>query len=112
VAPEPICFFMDQNFPVPASDGLRRHGVDVLTAQQANRCGFLDPEQLAFATSENRVLVTFDPDFLALHQSGIAHAVIAWCPERKYTIGQLIRVLLLLHGVLNRADMTSHVEFL
>jgi len=92
---EPIRFFMDQHFPAPASQGLRRHGVDVLTAQEAGRCGLLDPEQLAFATAEERVLVSFDPDFLALHQSGVSHAGIAWCPEQKNSVGQLIQALLL-----------------
>jgi hypothetical protein len=112
VALEPICFFMDQNFPVPASDGLRRHGIDVLTAQQANRCGYPDLEQLAFATAEKRVLVTFDPDFIAIHNSGVNHAGIAWCPERKYSIGELIRALLLIHGVLDCDSMKNHIEFL
>ena len=71
-----------------------------------------DREQLAFATAENRAVVTFDPDFLALHKSGIEHAGIAWCPERKYGIGELIQALLLLHGVLDRKDMRNHLEFL
>jgi hypothetical protein len=57
---------------------------------------------LAFATVEERVMVTFDTDFLALHQTGIEHAGIAWCQEQKYTIGKLIQALLLVHGVLDR----------
>src|SRR4051794_41003535 len=101
---------MDQNFPIPASNGLRQHGVDVLTAQDAGPCGKTDPDQLAFATAEERVLVTFDPDFLVLHHSGASHAGIAWCPERKYTIGQLIQALLVIHGVLDRDAMRNHTE--
>ena len=49
--------------------GLRRRGIDVLTAQDAGRCGTPDPDQLTFAAAEGRVLVTFDTDFLALHQT-------------------------------------------
>ena len=109
---DPIRFFMDQHFPGPASRGLRRHGVDLLTAHEAERCGFTDAEQLALATAERRVVVSFDTDFLALHQSGVEHAGIAWCPEQKYEIGQLIQVLLLLHGVLDQASMRNHVEYL
>jgi len=56
--------------------------------------------------------VTFDTDFLALHQRGTSHAGIAWCQEQKYSIGQLIQALKLLHGVLNRDDMINHVEYL
>jgi hypothetical protein len=109
--PDPIRFFMDQHFPAPASQGLRRHGVDVLTAQEAGRCGAPDADQLAFATAEGRVLVTFDTDFLALHQSGVSHAGIAWCPEQKYGVGQLIQALLLVHGVLDADAMRNHVEY-
>jgi hypothetical protein len=72
-----------------------------------------DTDQLAFATAAERVLVSFDPDFLVLHQSGLAHAGIAWCPEQKHSIGQLIQALLLLHGVLDRDSMRNHhVEYL
>ncbi len=109
---EPIRYFMDQNFPGPASRGLQRRGIDVLTAQDAGRCGLPDTEQLAFATAEGRVLVTFDTDFLALHQSGIPHARIAWCPEQKYSIGQLIQILQILHGVTDRDAMRDTVEYL
>jgi predicted nuclease of predicted toxin-antitoxin system len=109
---EPIRFFMDQHFPGPASQGLRRHGIDVLTAQEAGRCGSPDPDQLAFATADQRVMVTFDPDYLALHQSGVTHAGIAWCQEQKHSIGQLIRALELVQGVLDRDAMRNHVEYL
>ncbi len=109
---EQIGFYMDQHFPGPASRALVRHGIDVLTAQEADRCGASDSDQLMFATAEGRVLVTFDTDFLALHQSGVEHAGIAWCPERKYGIGELIQTLLLLHGVLDREAMQNHVEHL
>lgn len=110
--PEPIRFFMDQHFPAAASQGLRRHGVDVMTAQEANRCGRSDPEQIDFATAQERVLVTFDTDFLALHQSGVSHAGMAWCQVQKFTVGQLIQALLLVHGVLDRDSMRNHVEYL
>jgi hypothetical protein len=103
---------MDQHIPAAATEGLRRHGIDVLTAQDAARCGLSDLEQLTFATLEERVFVSFDSDFLALHQSGVTHAGIAWSPEQKYSIGQLIQALLLVHGVLDRDSMRNHLEYL
>lgn len=109
---ETIRFFADQHFPGPASAALGRHGIDILTAQEAGRCGVSDVDQLAFAAAEQRVIVTFDSDYLALHQAGVKHAGIAWCPEQKYAIGQLIQALLLLHGVLDRESMRNHVEYL
>jgi uncharacterized protein (DUF433 family) len=106
---EPIRFFLDQHIPGAVSTGLRQHGVDVRTAQEANRCGATDEEQLAFATAEGRVVVTFDTDFLALDAASVPHADIAWCPATKYSIGRLIQALLLVHGVLNCEDMRDHV---
>lgn len=109
---EPIRFYMDQNFPGPVSRALARRGVDVLTAQDADRCGLPDSDQLDFATRNARVVVTFDPDFVALHQSVKEHAGIASCEERKYTIGELIQALLLVHGVLDRDAIWNHLEYI
>ncbi len=92
--------------------GLRARGADVLTAQDAGSCGLPDPDQLAFATADERVMVTFDTDYLALHYAGTQHAGIAWCEEQKYDIGDLLRALLLIHGVFNRDDMRNHLEYL
>jgi hypothetical protein len=103
---------MDQHFPAPVSRAPARHGVDVLTAQEADRCGVPDREQLEFATAEGRVMVTFDPDFPALHRCGVGHAGIAWCPERKYAVRELIQALLLLHGLVDRDAMRDHLEYL
>ena len=92
--------------------GLRRAGDDVLTAQDAGRCGLADPDQLAFATAEERVMVTFDTDYLALHYAGARHAGIAWCEERKYKVGELLSALLLVYGAGDRDFMRNHVEYL
>jgi predicted nuclease of predicted toxin-antitoxin system len=108
---DPIRFYFDQHIPGAVTTGLRQHGVDVLTAQEANRCGASDQDQLAFATADSRVVVTFDTDFLAL-DAGAQHDGIAWCPATKYSIGHLIQALLLVHGVLDSDDMRNHVEYL
>lgn len=108
---EPIRFYMDQHIPLAVTLGLRQRGVDVLTAQQAGRCGLQDADQLQFATAEERVVMTFDPDYLALH-AGVQHAGITWCRATKYTTSQLLQSLLLVHAVLSRDEMRNHVEYL
>jgi predicted nuclease of predicted toxin-antitoxin system len=107
-----IRFFADQHFPYPVVAGIRRRGIDIVTAQEAGRCQRSDAEQLSFAQAMGRVLATFDSDFVALHQTGIAHAGIAWCQASKYSIGELIQVLVLLHAVLRSSDMKNHLEYL
>lgn len=108
---EQIRFYLDEHIPSAVAGGLRRRGVDVLTVQEAGRPGLADPEQLRFALSEQRVLVTMDSDFLILASQGISHAGIAYASPR-ISIGEMIRAIVLLSDVLSCSDMTSHVEFL
>ena len=58
---------------------LRTHGVDCLTTQQATNHGRSDEQQLLFASTEARALVTFNhKDFLPLvnqwHLANRSHA--------------------------------------
>ena len=109
---DPLRFFFDQHVRRAVARGLRQHGVDVLTAQDAGRCGLPDLDQLQFATAQDRVVMTFDPDYLALHSTGMSHAGIAWCHATKHDVTQLIQMLLLLHGVMDRDAMRNRVEYL
>jgi predicted nuclease of predicted toxin-antitoxin system len=109
---EPIRFYMDEHYDLAVTKGLRQRGLDVLTVQGAGRRGLPDADQLAFATAEGRVFVTHDPDYLALHQSGQAHAGIAWCHAQKYAIGMLVQLLELLHATSDRDQMRNRVEYL
>jgi hypothetical protein len=71
-----------------------------------------DSDQLEFAAAERRIMVTFDADYLQLAASGVAHSGIAFCHATKYTAGQLLQVLLMLHGVMDCGSMQNQVEFL
>lgn len=104
--------YLDENLSLTIADGLRRRGVDVVTARDAKRLGDDDESQLVFATAEERILVTFDDDFLAIAASGIEHAGIAYCHSEKYTKGELIYALLVLCNVMSQDEMRNHVEFL
>ncbi len=109
---DPIRFFLDQNVLGGTAPWLRALGIDVVSAQELGRCGLPDPDQLAFATTEGRVVVTFDRDYLALHTSGVPHTGITWCRQDKYGVGQLIHALEILHGVMTAAEMIDHLEYL
>ena len=110
--PERVRFYLDQHISFAVAQGLRQRGVDVLSAQDAGRCGFSDSNQLEFATRDERVMVSFDDDYLALASSGAHHAGIAWCRYSKLSIGQLVSALLLIHGILSLEEMRDRVEFL
>ena len=78
----------------------------------AGLSGADDQDQLAFARSGGRVIVTHDDDFLALHARGVSHAGIAYSHQQNRTVGDLLRALLLLHECSTAEDMQGRVEFL
>ena len=105
-------FYLDEHIPKGVVEGLRRRGVDVLTVQEAGRSGDSDEKQLAFATKEGRVLVTFDDDFLKLDATGIPHTGIVFSQTGRHTVGELIESLMLIANVIEPNEMKNHIEFI
>lgn len=105
-------FYLDEHIPKGVIEGLRRRGVDVLTVQEADRSGDSDEKQLAFATREGRVLVTFDDDFLRLDASGIPHTGVVFSQTGRRTVGELIESLMLIANVIESNEMKNHIEFI
>ena len=70
-----------------------------------------DEEHIAFAKSQQRVIVTYDNDFLKLHNEGLQHAGIAYASSPK-SIGDMISILLLMHQILHQKDMENKIEFI
>ncbi len=74
--------------------------------------GASDEAHLAFALADDRVIVTHDSDFSVLHARGFAHAGIMFCHPTKYSVGELIDALVLLHQCLTAEEMRNHLEYL
>lgn len=78
-----VRLYSNENFPRRVVEELRRLGHDVLTSFEAGRAnqGIPDEEVLAFATQEQRALLTLNrQDFFRLHRStGGQHAGIIAC---------------------------------
>jgi predicted nuclease of predicted toxin-antitoxin system len=110
--PEPIRFHLYEHIDGAIADGLRRRGIDVTTMAGVALCGTTDEEQLAFARAEARVMVTYDDDYLRLHQRGVPHAGIAFCRPQSRSIGEVLRSLMLIWAVMLPEEMENHVEFL
>ena len=53
---------LNENFPAPSISILRAHDLNVLAMSEAD-ASLVDPEVLAFAVSQDRILVTFDKDY-------------------------------------------------
>lgn len=100
------------------ANGLREHGADILTAHDAGRCGFSDEEQIRFATTEGRAVVTHDIDYVVwsadFQRRGEGFAGIVYCDPAKYLYhpGRLMTDLLILHGVFTADDLRDRLEYL
>src|ERR1022692_684698 len=75
---------------------LRSRGVTVITAQDAGITGKPDEEQLAFATTHECVLYTFNVcDFYRLHGqwigAGREHAGMILAPQQRFSVGEQFR---------------------
>lgn len=108
---ERITFYMDEHVPRAVAEGLRRRGVDVLTTQDAGMLEAEDEQHMAVALREGRVIFTQDADFLRLHAAGRPHGGIVYAPQHT-AIGTIVYRLMLIHDVLDPADMAGHVEFI
>lgn len=109
---EPVRYYFDEHVDPAIAAGLRRRGIDVLTAGEAGRLGHADPSHLAFATTEGRVMVTFDRDYLDMHTAGMPHAGMAFAWPTRQSIGYLVHNLELLHAVYTADDMRNRLEYL
>ena len=71
---ERIKFYLDESVSNAIGFGLHRRGIDVTTTSEVGLIGASDREQITFATSEHRILITHDDDFVVLHRRGVTHA--------------------------------------
>ncbi|MEO8393502.1 MAG: DUF5615 family PIN-like protein [Chloroflexota bacterium] len=77
-----VKLYADENFPQPAVEALRELGHDVLTTLDSGKAGQAIPDEdvLAFATEEDRILVTLNrKHFIRLHRDQPDHAGIIVC---------------------------------
>jgi predicted nuclease of predicted toxin-antitoxin system len=110
--PRTIRFHLDEHCPTVLAEGLRRRGIDVTTTPEAGSRGAEDPEHVAFALSQGRVIFTQDEDFLTIHAAGIPHPGIAYCHQGTRSLGEIIRGLVLIWEVYDPEEIANRVEFL
>jgi predicted nuclease of predicted toxin-antitoxin system len=108
---ERVKFYTDEHVAKAVVAGLRRRGVDVLTAPDAGLHPADDNRHLALAVQQSRVIFTQDADFLRLHAAGVPHCGIVYAPQHT-PVGHIVRSLMLIYDVLSPEDMLNHVEFL
>jgi len=108
--PRAIRIHLDENCSQAIAEGLRRRGIDVTTTPEVGLLGAIDVDQLAYCLAEGRIIFSYDDDLLRLAASGVEHAGIVYCQQRKRSIGDIVRGLVLIWERLDHVDMAGQVE--
>lgn len=93
-------FYLDEDLAPAIAAGLRKRGVDAVSAHEVGNIGLGDGEQLAFAAGQRRCLVSgnardFDRLGHAAVEQGRPHAGIVLCAPRMRgrAVGPVVRGL-------------------
>lgn len=107
-----LSILLDEHVPSAIDRALQRRDFDVTTVQRLGMRGYPDNLILQHATTETRVVVTFDDDYLRLHYEGHEHAGIAFWPGNPNAIGAIVRALLSMNQRRSAEQMRNWAEFL
>lgn len=107
--------YADEHVKSAVVDGLRRHSMDVVTAQERGQRMTDDEVLLETASAEARLLLTNDTDFLRIHGEwmvkGIDHTGIVYWPQ-DLPIGEAIRRIVQYALQTRPEDAANMVKFL
>lgn len=92
-------------------EGLKRRGVDTISARDMGKLGLTDEEQFEVATEIGAVILTHDADFLRLAIKR-QHSGVVFVHRQKYSVGECIRRLKSLAETKSTRDMANKVLFL
>ena len=108
--------YMDHNVHGGITDGLRRLGIDVLTAFEDRGHRLPDPRLLDRATALGRILVSTDEDLLAeathRQRTGGTFAGLVYGHQQRVTIGEAIRDLEIICGVYDEDALRNLVVYI
>jgi predicted nuclease of predicted toxin-antitoxin system len=110
--PRTIRFHLDENCHRAVVEGLWRRGIDVTTTPESGLVSATDEQQLAYCSSQGRVLFTQDRDFLRLRASGTSHLGIVYCDKDTRSVGEIIQGLVLIWELVEPDEMRNHLEFI
>ena len=108
--------YMDVHVKVAITAGLRRRGIDVVTAQEDGGTRLEDAALLERATALQRVLFSQDDDLLAIARmyqlQGMSFAGLIYGHQLAATIGKYVLDLEVVCKVLDPEDMVNRIEYL
>lgn len=112
----PRALYIDVHVPRAITNGLRRRGVDVVTAQEDGSAQLDDPPLLDRATELNRPLYTQDDDLLVearrRQTAGEPFAGVIYSHQLRSPIGRCVDDLELIAKMFEPEDLKDRVEFI
>lgn len=111
-----ISFYMDHHVRSAVTRGLRRRGVDVLTAYEDGFDRAADEAILERATALGRVVYTHDEDYLEIahrwQRMAKAFAGIVFCEMGGLSVGRQIEYLELIAEAAQPKELANAVQFI
>ena len=107
-----IHYHLDEHMDTAIAVGLRRRGIDVATTVESGKSRASDPEQIAFATAQQRVFVTRERGIAAEVPPGVSHSGIVIARSGRRNIGPTILALAHLHRTWIGEEMVDRIEYL
>ncbi|CAN5896145.1 hypothetical protein BH23PLA1_BH23PLA1_42070 [soil metagenome] len=102
----------DVNHWPAIAKALRERGIDISTTSEVGLLSASDDDQLAHAKSTGRVLITHNEDFIAMHSLNPDHSGIIFIRQGFFSIGQVVRGLVLIWEANEADEMVGHLEYL
>jgi len=92
-------------------EGLKRRGVDILSAGELGKLGLTDDQQISVAKTNRAILFTHDADFLRIachkRQPGIIYV-----HQQKFSVGECIKRIKAITETKEPAEMRNRIVFL
>jgi len=111
-----VLLYMDHHVPSAVTGGLRRRGVDVLTAYEDGMARADDAAVLERATALGRAVFTQDEDFLVIADQwqhvGRPFAGVIFGSQESLSIGQAIEHLELIAKASEPEQMRNGIQFI
>jgi predicted nuclease of predicted toxin-antitoxin system len=107
-----MCFYFDESVELAVSQQLERAGIDAVSVHSLELLGDSDDNHLQRATALNRVLCTYDQDFLRLAVSGESHHGIIFAQHQQATIGGWVHEIKAIHARMDADDLVDQVLYL
>lgn len=110
-----IKLFLDEDVHANLGAILQKRGFDVVHAQESNRKGSSDTEQLKYAVQQKRCLMTFNmKDYVLLHNEYVQRKKEHWgiIVSKQRPIGEILRRLLNVLQNYSQKSMKNRLLFL